>query len=413
MPLHFVSLRRQIIKSLRSGIGKSGIILPCAFLAAMALGVMLLGMVYYLRETLQATKSQIGNFGALWFLSYIVGCLLVRPLFDSVRPRYLLAASTLGIAAFTLAMRHAASLEMIYALIVLVGLFSSLFWPPMMGWLSSDMEGARLSKALSRFNFSWSLGGILSPFLTGWLSEKSAELPIYVASGMFLLTSVLLTVAIFALPRTREGEDNAIRPQNEDAVKGRGTLLRYPAWVGLFTCFVMLGVIMNISPVWAKEDLGLTKSLFCTFLLCRAVVTTIGFSVLGRTTFWHYKGLPMILGQLCFAGMVVWMVHIRGPLALGVVLSLMGACVALSYTGSIFHGVAGSTRRAARMALHESLLAAGSMMGAFLGGIIYEKCSAEMVYWCCACVVLLGAIIQTGLCVWISRRERSNGGIQV
>jgi len=48
-----------------------------------------------------------------------------------------------------------------------------------MGWLSHGIEGVKLGKVLSNYNFSWSIGTIISPFLTGLLSTISSSLPLF------------------------------------------------------------------------------------------------------------------------------------------------------------------------------------------------------------------------------------------
>ncbi|NQT12759.1 MAG: hypothetical protein HQ582_08420 [Planctomycetes bacterium] len=69
-------------------------IFPAAFLGSVAWGTLALGLVFYLREIYEATGSQIGAFVGLWYFCYILGCLLVRPLTDRIRPRYLLPAAS-------------------------------------------------------------------------------------------------------------------------------------------------------------------------------------------------------------------------------------------------------------------------------------------------------------------------------
>jgi DHA1 family multidrug resistance protein-like MFS transporter/DHA1 family quinolone resistance protein-like MFS transporter len=82
----------------------------------------------------------------------------------------------------------------------------------------------------------------------------------------------------------------------------------------------------------------------------------------------------------------------------------MGALRALSYNNSLFHGVSGSINRTGRMAVHESLLAAGLIFGSSLGGLLYENFSMATVYYFCGSTVLFGAILQAGL-YFILKRE--------
>ena len=401
MPFRYISRRRQMIKSFYSGIGKTAVIFPAAFLAGVGLGTLLLGLNFYLQEVYEARHAQIGAFFALWSFSYIVGCLVVRPLTDAVRPRYLLMAATFSMCVFALAIHYSGTLVLAFGFFCLVGLSASLFWPPIMGWLSSDAEGTELSTLMSRFNLSWSSGAIISPFLAGWLSQRDAALPIHVASALFLLTSFLIAGAALALPRVRN-DGHVATPNGETrGSPDRSPRLRYSGWVGLFTAFVVVGIVVNIFPISARAELHLSKRVIGELLLWRALFGAIGFWILGRMTFWHYRSSQMILGQLCLAGGLVAMVCASHPLVIGPILAVLGLMYALAYSNGLFHGVEGSPNRAARSAMHEALLSAGLFSGSLLGGIIYEHYSIAATYLFGAAVVLAGVIAQTGIALWV------------
>jgi len=401
----FLGRRTRFLRSFYQGIGKTAVTLPAAFLAASSVSGLALGMVFYLREVHGATGGQIGAFFAAWYASYIVGCLFVRPLTDSLRPSYLLAASSLGMCLFPLGMRASGSLSLVYVFSGLLGLSTSVFWPPLSGWLSSELEGAELGRVMSRFNLSWSAGTIVGPALAGWLSARAAALPLYVASGLALLTSSLLFGAALALPRVRTDPYRAAHSGQTPAESGRATLLRYSAWVGVFTSYVALGVVLTIFPVSAKEDLGIAKGVIGILMFLRAMFMTLGFGLLGGTTFWHYRGSQMLLSQTAIAGCLLGMIGVTRPLTIAPVLCLLGMLVALSYFNSMFHGIAGSANRAARSALHESLLSFGFIGGSVMGGVLYQRYSMAAAYLASAAIIMAGVVVQGCICIWARRAE--------
>ena len=403
MPFRYVSRQAQLIKSYYSGIGKTAVIFPAAFLASGAWAMLGFGMVFYLREIHAASAGKIGAFFGLWNLSYVLGCLLVRPLTDSVRPRYLLITGTSCMCLLPLAMHYGGSLPLAYVFFGLLGVSSSLFWPPLAGWLSTGLEGAALGKVMSRFSLSWSTGAIITLPLAGWLSQKAAVLPVYAASALSLLASFLLAGAALALPRVRGDQYSAVVDGESHVDVGRATLLRYAAWVGLFTTYVVMGVIMNIFPVSAKEDLHISKSVIGILMFSRTLFLMVGFGILGHTTFWHYRSSQMLLGQLALAGCLLAMVYARHPLMVALVLAFVGLLEASSNFNGVFHGIAGSANRAARSAVHESLLAAGLISGSLLGGIMYQYSSITKVYLTCAGVVLAGVLVQATIALWVRR----------
>jgi len=110
----YVDRQLQLIKSFYTGIGKSTLLFPTAFFAALGQGLVTLGVIFYVRDVFLATPGQVGSLTGLWSLAYIVGCIFLRPLTDGILPRYLLTM--------------AACLECLFiALILLTGSFSTLF----------------------------------------------------------------------------------------------------------------------------------------------------------------------------------------------------------------------------------------------------------------------------------------------
>ena len=414
MKLRYISQRRQLIKSFYAGIGKTAVIFPSAFLVAVGMGLINLGIVFYMQDVFNASAGKIGLLAALWSLCFISGCMLIRPLFDHILPRYTMIIATFCMFCSTLSIQLVNSIVWVYVLFAFYGFSTSLFWPPLMAWMSRKIEGVELSRAISKFNLSWSAGLIISPFLAGWLSERAAEMPLYSGASLFLLTSFMITGAILVLPGMRSDRETELSAKFQRCEEGKDTTVRYPAWVGLCTTYVVIGVVLVIFPIFARDDLCMSKSTIGLLLLLRALFTTVGFVILGRTVFWHFRSLPMLSGQVCLAVLLILMVYTRTPVLLGLILAVMGLLIALSYSNSLFHGVSGSTNRVRRMAVHEALLSAGSIIGSCAGGVLYQRYSMSAVYWVCFAIVLAGAIIQAGFFLRIRRckQQASSANLQ-
>ncbi|MBA7618162.1 hypothetical protein ES703_25483 [subsurface metagenome] len=405
MKLRYISNRWQIIKSFYTGIGKTGVIFPSTFLVALGFGTVALGMIFYVQDVFAATPSQIGFLFAIWSLSYIIGCIFIRPLFNKILPRYLLIVSAFAMGVFIFFVLFTKNFYITYFYYGLWGLSMSLFWPPIMGWLSQGTEGAQLGKLMSNYNLSWSVGTIISPILAGVLSSIASPVPIYFGSFLFILTCTLITGASLALPKIKQ--DNWVDSvKNRNALeKDNSTHLRFPAWVGLFTSYAVIGVIFNIFPVFARNELGLGKETIGLLLQVRAIFATLGFIAMGRSDFWHFEPLLMIAGQIFLAAIMFLMSFVSLPFFLGAFIALLGACMAISHTNSLFHGVSGSINRSGRMAVHEILLSAGLIAGSAIGGVIYQNFSMSAVYLFCSFLVTFGLLIQCGLSIWIISNE--------
>ena len=71
-----------------------------------------------------------------------------------------------------------------------------------------------------------------------------------------------------------------------------------------------------------------------------------------------------------------------------------GLSAALSYAGGLFHGIAGSRRRAARMAIHESVLNGGYIVGASVTGLLYQQFSMKAVVGFCLGCSITAILVQ-------------------
>ncbi len=405
MRLHYTSQALQLVKSFYTGIGKTTVIYPATFLVAVGMGVVNLGVIFYIRETYAVTAGQVGYFTALWSLSYITGCLLIRPLFDRVLPRYLLIGSSYLMGCLIILIPYVQNFFHACIVYGLFGLAISFFWPPIMGWLSQDVEGSELGRLLSRYNFSWSIGLIISSPLAGALSDIAVNIPIYFGGGLFFLTGLLITGASLMLPRIRSDRGIEQLLENDPGGTDSSTPLRFPAWTGILMTYVVMGIILNIFPVYARDELHFSRRMVGFLIQSRAVFATIAFALLGRAVFWHYRIGQMVAGQLVLALSVWLMSFTSSPVGLGAFIALIGVFMALSYSNSVFHAVAGTNKKAGRMAVNESIISIGLISGSAAGGILYERTSMTMVYHGSALMVVVGVIVQLGLWYFIVRRK--------
>lgn len=395
----YISQRRQTLRTIASGIGKTAVIYPTAFVGALGVGTVMLGMVFYTNEVFGAGPGQIGFLGASWALAYVVGCLLLRPLCGALLPRYsMLLATALMCLALT-ATLAAKTLPWLFVFYPLYGLCASLFWSPMMGWLSANVEGKDLSRIMGRFNTSWGAGTVIAPMLAGVLSEIDPALPIRFGALAYLVATCLILGAVLALPNLHTEDHVHWQERRTRTAPGGGSFFRFPAWLGLFTVFCAVGCIANVFPLSAQQDLNLTKSTVGILFLGRALANVIGLGVMGRTRFWHFRGPVMVGGSLFFAAVMFLLIGADSSSSALILLVLGGGLSAQAYASSQFHGVSNCPQRAARMAVHESLLSAGMVIGAACGGWLYELGGRGVVYSVVAVVFLLTAAGQ-GALLW-------------
>ena len=385
--------------------GKSALILPASLLFYTALIITTFSMIFYARDVFQAPASLIGWLAALPHLCYFGGCFLLRPLYRLLLPRHWLILATSAAAVLLALILQIRSLSLLFVLYGLFGLSQSLFWPPLMGWLSHGREERELNIALGRFNLSWSGGSIIAPFLAGFLLQRGLSVPFTAASWiMGTLCLAILTASLIA-PAIRQDHQREAAGRRGERGEDRSSLLRYPAWIGLFASYVVLGITTSIFPLYLREEIGLTETRIGLLLLIRALFSTVGFLLLARLSFWHFRSWLMVLCQALIIAVVAMMVALRGFPSLCPAMVLFGLLFALSYNNSLFHGVIGSRQRSTRMAVHEGLLTAGMVAGSAIGGILYQNGNFTLVLVFGCAAVAAGAAAQILLILRIRRRN--------
>jgi len=395
---------RSLSQLLQRGIGKSTLILPISLLFSIALGMTTFSMIFYARDVFQASAALIGWLAALPYLCYFAGCFLLQPLLRVLLPRHSLIIATVSSVVLLVGMLLSPSLALVFVLYGLYGLSLSLFWPPLMGWLSIGKEEQALNTALGRFNLSWSTGNIIAPFWAGYLLQRGITVPFKTA--VLLMTAVCLFVfaASLFIPGIRQDRQREVVGRQNETLEDRSTPLRYQAWIGLFASYVVLGITMSILPLFLREEIGLAENRIGLLLLVRALFSTLGFIVLGRLSFWHFKAWLMIICQGLIVAVVAVMIGLHTFSGFSLFLALFGLLFALSYNNSLFHGVTGSVQRSTRMAVHEGLLTAGVVCGSSIGGILYQTGQFGRVLLFACAVVAAGALAQIALVLLFRNR---------
>ncbi len=393
MRYRFISQQQQFLRVLSAGIGKTAVILPAAFVAEAGLGMLTLGMVFYMREEFLLSPAVIGWIAATWQGCYVLGCLTMRPAFETLLPRYSMIFSSAGMGVAVTAILLSRSVAATFLFYGLFGFCLSFFWPPLMSWLSLGIEGKQLGRAMTRLTFVGNIGIIISPFAAGALSSLAPRYPLYGAASLFAANCLLLIGAALVLPGIRSDKQRG-GSREEPEQPDRSTALRFPAWIGLFATYAVLGVVITVFPMYARDDLGLSKSAIGALLLCRALCTAAGYLFLGGMSLWHFRPFPMTAGLALLAVLVFGISRAPSLPVLALSLALIGPLISLGFSYSFFHGASGASRRATRMAIHEALLASGLITGSAVGGQLYQNCSMTAVSVFCAALIAAAIAIQ-------------------
>jgi len=349
-----------------------------SFVAQLSIAMVNLAMVYHLRGVFRLTADKIGIAASISTGSYLLFCILLSSYTVHFKPRNLVEISLLGMAASVGFFASTANLGVAYVCLAFYGALMSLLWPQIEGWFSRGKEGSQLSRVSNAFNFSWSSGVGVSSFVAGILVERSTTLPFFVSIALFLLVFLMIATSSALVPGIRAMKSEKEENRTSDKID-ESTPLRFYCWIGVIILYTGMSVILTIFPLYAQDVLLISESFTGLLLLFRGVATCISFLLLGKFDFWHFKKRYIFLVQSLFALSCLVLTGFSSMVAYGLFFFLFGILFATAYAQSMFHGASGSINRSQRMIVHEVLLTVGTIIGAVLGGYLYELFSFSLV----------------------------------
>ncbi|MFA6508203.1 MAG: MFS transporter [Treponemataceae bacterium] len=385
-------------------ISKNSVLFPVAFLSVVGLGCTTFGISFYVKDILGAGPSAVGQFTGIWSAFYIVGCLVLQPLGRRISPLWSLLIALCSMAFFMGLVLFARTIPLALLFFGLYGFATSLLFPPLIAWVTAGVEKEALGRLTSRFAVSWSLGGIIAPWAGSRLLNIDRHIPLFFSIGVYLLIGAVLLAANALVPNIR-GDSSEKSVESVVAGIDSSTLLRFPAWILLFTSYVMNGLIMSQWPVYLRDVAAIPTASIGTIYLVRSATMTFVFILLGRFVLWHFKRRMFFVTSGLVMATATALLVFRSEAALTVILAVNAFATGLAYNGAIFYASAGAVNRRKRMAINESILNAGAVMGAVGGGIMLEFTSMNTVIVCIIALMTIGVIAQARLLVGSTRES--------
>jgi predicted MFS family arabinose efflux permease len=202
------------------------------------------------------------------------------------------------------------------------------------------------------------------------------------------------TKAVAAAPVAHEAglEDEAVSSGLING--GRGTILRYAGWIGVFSTYIVLGLTNNIFPLFIRDTLGFGESIAGNILFVRGLTTAAGFYLAGRIIGWHFNGKVMIITQTATAAAMLFLLFIKTVPGFYILFIFYGLLFSMAYANAIFHGSAGALDRGRRMGLFESFLTMGVITGSIGGGYLFQYFSIYAAFVFCFIIITAGLAAQ-------------------
>ena len=357
-------------------VSKLAIVCPSALVMGVTTNCLNFALVFYAHDKFGADTFQASLFGSLYSLSYLLCCSFGGKLLQKIPPlrSILLAISFVFIGLWL--MLKAPTLTIAYIVQTGIGISISLFWPQLMGWLSSGQEGKQLARATSFFNFSWSTGTIVAPFLAGFLSDLNGVYPLYACLAFTAVNGIYVASAGYRLQHDETATAAATTTSSTAAQQQLGDhspTIRFPAWYGLVCAWFAIGFLYNSYPLMAEQSLGFSRQHIGNLILLRALFATIMMTAMGFCSFWQFRYWQLIAGHLLLAVNMLLFGFASNSVSITMLISMSGILCAHAYTNSMFHGISGSTNRTLRMAIHEAALSIGAVIGGAATGWLFER----------------------------------------
>jgi len=364
------------MKSVQRDNQKKFAILSFAMIVVMLGFGMVIPIFPFYIEKMGAGGSELGLLVATSaFLEFVFG-----PLWGSVSDRIgrkpVLSIGMLGYALSTFLFGISTHLWMLFASRALSGLLSSATVTAAMAYVSDTTSEENRGDGMGKIGAAMALGLMLGPGLGGWLAGESLSLPFFIASGMAVLSLLLILVLLpESLPeesRQRSGEVKGIQ------VKELWQALLSPVGVLLFMVMLFSFALTNFEAVfglYALDKFGYGPEQVGAILMVVAVVSTLGKAILtGPTT--RRWGEALVIRVSLLAGSLGFLVLLWANTYLTVLLAtgffILSKTLLRPASFALISRQATTARQGAVMGLSNSFMSLGRIIGPLWAGFVFD-----------------------------------------
>jgi DHA1 family multidrug resistance protein-like MFS transporter len=329
---------------------------------------------------------------------------------DRAGRKPILMLGTLGYGLSSLLMGLSTELWMLFASRALSGILSSATLATAMAYVADSTSEDDRGSGMGTLGAAMALGLILGPGFGGWLASDSLSTPFFIATGLSLLSVLLILVL---LPESLPVE---ARKQAGGKV---GTVNPRALWHALFSPIGVLLIMVALFSfaltsfeavfgLFALEKFGYGPEQVGTILMVIAIVSTVGKATLtGPTTRWWGEATvikaSLVAGSAGFIALLLANTYATILLATGFfILSktlLRPASLSLiSKRATVGQGAA--------MGLSNSFMSLGRIVGPIWAGFIFDV-NIHYPYLSGAAFMFVGFLMSL---VWISQPRREPSG---
>ena len=298
-----------------------------------------------------------------------------------------------------------------FVLRALDGLGAAMLWPAAYAAIGDTVPAERRSWAMSFLNMTYMSGVALGPLAGGLANDLTGT-----KRASFYLVACLFALAAFIVWRfyPRDGKPNTNlahgTPSTETLPSPKAfweAICRAPGHMGLaFVVFFGIGLIMLLVKLYAMDEFQISETAFGLGLVVPALLIA-GLSVpLGRLSD-RIGHITSVRVGLASSALVLWSVVLpsKPPLLLVLLAAGVGAmCFVLTFAAWMAElSEIDPERRGVILGAAGTAQGLGSILGALLGGVLYEHAQLTLGGWAipshrvpflgCALMLTLGSLL--------------------
>ena len=356
----------------------------CSFFFALGHNFLNFSLIYRLTDVFSFNPGQVGAFIATGHLFYFFGCVLYHRFGSTANPTRIIPVASVVVFLVSIPLGFVRILGTAYVSYWLLQITSSMFWPPIMAWLTEGLSGSELSRRISHFNRSWMSALIIAPPLAGFLYRWNSDINFFIICLSFLTNIILIFLVIRASKVCDTGKERVIQTAEISETEKHGPsalqqskklhIFRHISWICFFCSVIFAGVFVNIVPIHIRDTLGYTESTAGWVLFFRCVAGFIAFVLLAKFAAWHFSFRWVVILQagLALCAFIFLLAGGNLPFYFGIGV-LYGLINAASNTNSVFYSRTTGKNPKKNLAIHEMLMCSGSAIGTAGGGLIYQR----------------------------------------
>jgi DHA1 family multidrug resistance protein-like MFS transporter len=359
-------------------------------------------------EDLGAGGSELGLLIAVSALLEFIFGPVWGGISDRIGRKPILSIGMVGYALSTFLFGISTELWMLFAARAVSGILSSATLTAAMAYVSDTTSKEDRGGGMGKLGAAMALGVILGPGVGGWLARDSLSLPFFIASGMAVLS--LLLILIFlpeSLPQDKIEDTEKVKP-----IQIKDLWRALFSEIGILLLMVMLFsfALTNFEAVfglYALEKFNFGPEQVGTILMVIAVVSTVGKATLtGPTT--KRWGEAIVIKASLLAGSVGFLVllaantYITILLATGIFILSKTLLRPASFALISKQATAG---QGVVMGLSNSFMSLGRIIGPIWAGFIFDV-NMNYPYLSGSLFMLVGFIISL---LWVKQRREVTG----